>query len=227
MSDLNPLPGRTASGGSPSAHDPAQPSIQYVGDSVTTGTLPVVEAAPRVPVRTRPTKQPLALWLGVLGVVTVLGGALAGVLWKLVVPLTTYAVSSDGGAVTTERGLTNYIAGDAWFSAIGLVLGVGLGLLVWRWFAGLGWPMVVIGVGGAVVMALACWQAGWWLGPGPFEPRLAAAQPGQVLPIELTVRAPAALLVWPFGTAFTTMVLSSLLRDPEEGARATPRPSED
>ncbi|GAB3704666.1 hypothetical protein [Mariniluteicoccus flavus] len=233
MSHLNQSPnGPTAqspsqsptSATSANVHDAAQPSIQHVGDSVTTGTLPVITPERRGPIRERPTKQPLGLWLGVLGVVTVVGGAIAGLVWKLVVPLTTYAVNSDGGAVTSERGLANYVAGDVWFTGLGLVLGLGLGLLVWRWFAGVGWPVVVIAVFGATVMALSCWQTGWWLGPGAFEPRLASASPGDVLPIELTVRAPAAVLAWPFGAVLPIMLLSSLLRDPEEsGVRPPPK----
>ena len=159
------------------------------------------------------------------GQVTVVGGAIAGLVWKLVVPLTTYAVNSDGGAVTSERGLANYVAGDVWFTGLGLVLGLALGLLVWRWFAGVGWPVVVIAVFGATVMALSCWQTGWWLGPGAFEPRLANASPGDVLPIELTVRAPAAVLVWPFGAVLPIMLLSSLLRDPEESGVRPPMSS--
>lgn len=224
MSHLNQSPNEAISAKSPSTHDPAQPTIQHVGDSVTTGTIPVVTAdEPRGEVRGRPVKQPLGLWLGILGVITVLGGAAAGVLWWLAVPLTTYSVNADGGAVTTERGLADYVAGDAWFAVIGLALGLVFGLLVWRWFGGLGWPVMVIGVVGAVVMALSCWQMGWWLGPGPFEPRLAAATPGMVLPIELTVRAHAAILVWPFGAVLPIMLLSSLLRDPEERARRVPQ----
>lgn len=223
MSHLsNSSPGEPHLGASPM--DAAQPTIQHVGDSVTTGTIPVVVAdEPDEPKRSRPVKQPLGLWIGVLGVITVLGGAAAGVLWWLVVPLTTYSVNADGGAVTTERGLANYVAGDAWFAGIGLLCGVGLGLLVWRWFGGVGWPVAVIGVAGASVMALSCWQMGWWLGPGPFEPRLAAATPGMVLPIELTVRAHAAILVWALGAVLPIMLLASLLRDPEERSRRTPR----
>lgn len=223
MSHLNQSPSESPATKAP--HDAAQPTIQHVGDSVTTGTIPVVVSSDqRAAVRGRPVKQPLGLWLGVLGLITVLGGALAGVVWWLVVPLTTYAVNADGGAMTTERGLANYVAGDAWFSLLGLVLGIVLGVIVWRWFGGVGWPVVFIAVAGAVVMALSCWQMGWWLGPGPFEPRLAAATPGAVLPIELTVRAHAALLVWPFGAVLPVMLLSSLLRDPEERTPRTPGP---
>lgn len=211
MSGVNPLDEATM------RPDPAQPpSITHGGDSVTTGSLPVIREERRRPVRTRPVKQPVGLWFGLLGLITVLGGAACGVLWEFITPLTVWSVNPDGGAVTTERGLADYIAGDVTFSAIGLVVGLLIGSLVWRWFGGLGWPVVVIGLAAAAIMALACWQMGWWLGPGTFKPRLATAKPGDVLPIELTVRAHVAVLVWLFGAVTPIMVLSSLSRDPEE-----------
>ena len=52
-------------------------------------------------------------------------GAAAGVLWELVVDLPVYTIASDGAASTTERGLTEFFGGDAWFVAIGLLVGSG------------------------------------------------------------------------------------------------------
>jgi hypothetical protein len=146
-------------------------------------------------------------------------GAVAGVLWWQVVTLPVYTVGSNGGAATTERGLTEYIAGDAWFSLIGFVVGVGLGLLAWRVFRRIGWPIVPLVVGASLIAALICWLVGWNLGPGPFPPRLAEAQAGALVPIELTVRSRVAVLVWPFGAVLVTLLGSSLGRDDE-----VPRP---
>lgn len=146
-------------------------------------------------------------------------GAIAGVIWWRVVDLPLYRVGPDGGASTTERGLAEYVGGDAWFSLIGFVVGIALGLLAWRVFRRLGWPVVPLVVVGSVIASLICWWIGWKLGPGPFPPRLAEAQPGALVPIELTVRAPVAVLVWPFGAVLVTLLGSSLGRDDEE-----PRP---
>ncbi|OYO07354.1 hypothetical protein CGZ98_17940 [Enemella evansiae] len=200
--------------------DPSQPSIQHVGDSVTTGTIPVITDATRLPERglPRPVRRPLNLWLSVLGLGSVLLGALAGVVWRFGVDLPTYQVNDDGSAVTSERGLSQFIAADAWFVVLGLICGLICGLVVWKWFAGLGWPMVFLAIASATVMALTCWQLGWLLGPGPLEPRLAAARPGEVLPIELTLRAQAALLVWPFAACLPIMLFAALSHDPEEPA---------
>lgn len=208
---------------SPPAHDPAQPSIQHVGDSVTTGTLPIVVPTSQSPqANRRPVKEPVGLWMGVLGVIAVLGGIPAGFLWKLLVPLTQYVVTPDSWVETTERGLAAYVAGDAWFTAIGMVVGLGIGYLVWRWFAGLGWPVVFIAAFAALVMGLATWQFGWWLGPNGFNERMGQAPPGAQVPIDLTLRAHVALLAWPFGAVLPIMLASSLLRDPEEGTARVP-----
>ena len=70
-----------------------------------------------------------------------------------------YLVNSDGGASISERGLTEFFAGDAWFCAIGLVVGVAVGLGGWRWFRDLGWPLVLV-VCGLAVAGSVC-SAGW------------------------------------------------------------------
>jgi hypothetical protein len=130
-----------------------------------------------------------------------------------------YELNSNGGATTTERGLTEFIAGDAWFCAIGLVAGLLIGLAAWRWLRSLGWTVVLVVLVCAVASALTCWLVGYRLGPGDFSARLAAAQPGQLVPIPLTLRARASLLVWPFFAIIPVLLGSSIGRDEEE-----PRP---
>jgi hypothetical protein len=150
----------------------------------------------------------LALGLGL--------GALAGVVWWAVVDLPAYVVNDDGGAGITERGLSEFVAGDAWFCAIGLFVGVGLGMIGWRQFAGLGWPLVLLVAAVATAAALVCWLVGHQLGPTDFVPRLAAARPGEEVPIELTLRARASLLTWPFFAVIPVLLGSSLGPDDEE-----------
>ena len=161
----------------------------------------------------------LALGLGL--------GALAGVVWWAVVDLPAYVVGSDGGAGITERGLSEFVAGDAWFCAIGLFVGVGLGLVGWRQLADLGWPLVLLVAAVALVAALVCWLVGHQLGPTDFVPRLAAARPGEEVPIELTLRARASLLTWPFLAIIPVLLGSSLGPDEEEPRRAFRRRSKE
>lgn len=146
-------------------------------------------------------------------------GAAAGVVWWLVVKPPAYELNSNGGATTTERGLTEFIAADAWFCAIGLVAGLLIGLAAWRWLGTLGWSVVLVVLVCATAAALTCWLVGYRLGPGDFSARLAAAQPGELVAIPLTLRARASLLTWPFFAIIPVLLGSSLGRDDEE-----PRP---
>jgi hypothetical protein len=146
-------------------------------------------------------------------------GAAAGVIWWLAVDPPAYELNSNGGASTSERSLTEFIAGDAWFCAIGLVVGMLIGLAAWRWLRGIGWSVVLVVLVCALASALTCWLVGYRLGSGDFSTRLAAAQPGQLVPIPLTLRARASLLTWPFFAIIPVLLGSSLGRDEEE-----PRP---
>ena len=146
-------------------------------------------------------------------------GAAAGVLWWLVVDPPAYELNSNGGATTSERGLTEFISGDAWFCAIGLVAGLLIGIAAWSWLRDLGWTVVLVALVAATAAALTCWLVGYRLGPGDFSARLAAAQPGELVPIPLTLRARASLLTWPFFAVIPVLLGSSLGRDEEE-----PRP---
>ncbi len=193
------------------------PSVQHDGDAVTTGTIPVVADEP-MPSR-RPVRTPVARWLLIMAAICLTVGAVAGAVWAMLVPLSLYQVREDGRATTTERGLAGYIAGDAWFVAIGVVLGLVIGWWCWRWFGGLGWPAAVLAVLASTGTGLMCWWVGWMIGPGPIDARLALAQPGQQLPIELTVRGPAAVLAWPFAALLVLMLISAVSPDPEETRR--------
>lgn len=171
-------------------------------------TLPVTDEPP---VRRWPDARRVGLFVALaLGL-----GALSGVGWWAVTDLPAFRVQAGGGAVTSERGLAGYIGADAWFVVCGVVVGLLVGVLGWRWFGREGWLVVVlVAVLGAAAAAL-CWTVGYRIEPGSFAVRLAAAQPGDVVPIDLTVRARAALAVWPLFAVIPVLLGSSLGRDPE------------
>lgn len=148
--------------------------------------------------------------------VAALLGLLAGVAWKLVTPLPAYLVGADGGATITERGLAGVYATDAWYVALGVLVGCLLGVVGWRRLAGLGWPMVFLVVIAALLAAGICWLVGAALGPNAFAERMAAARPGDQVPVDLTLRGPVAMLVWPFAAVAPVLVMSSLAPDTEE-----------
>ncbi|HZL75726.1 MAG TPA: hypothetical protein VFB83_10150 [Propionibacteriaceae bacterium] len=170
------------------------------------------------PIRTRRTRRLAGRIVGFAAASLGLG-ALAGVVWWLVVKPPAYELSTGGSATTTERGLSQFISGDAWFCAIGLVAGLLIGIAAWRWLRDLGWTVVLVVLVCATASALMCWFVGYRLGPGDFSARLAAARPGELVPIPLTLRARASLLTWPFFAIIPVLLGSSLGRDEDE-----PRP---
>src|SRR5690606_4775398 len=150
-------------------------------------------------------------------------GVLAGVLWARITPLATYQVASDASASMPERQLVEIVAGDAYFVLIGFVVGIGLGVIAWRWLGRLGWHGVVVMLVGVLAAAGLCFLVGGILGPNNFEARLAAAGPGDLVPVDLTLRTPVALLAWPFGGVIPVLLASSLSRDPEDLQPIRPR----
>ncbi|NYE69187.1 hypothetical protein [Microlunatus parietis] len=150
-------------------------------------------------------------------------GLLTGVLWARITPLATYQVAADASASMPERQLVEIVAGDAYFVMIGFVVGLGLGVIGWRWLGRLGWTSVLITVLGVSLTALMCFLVGGILGPHDFESRLAAARPGDRVPIDLTLRTPIAFLAWAFGGVIPLLLASSLVRDPEEPRPLLPR----
>ncbi|HEU5484988.1 MAG TPA: hypothetical protein VFU98_08790 [Microlunatus sp.] len=149
-------------------------------------------------------------------------GAAAGVLWWLIVRLPAYRLDSQGRASVTERELTQFFAGDAWFCLLGLVVGVGLGVFGYRLLRDLGWPVVLVVVIGGSAAGLLCWAVGYQLGPGEFTPRLAHAPLGGTVPIALTIRAKAALLFWPLCAVTPVLLASSLGKDSEDPSPLLP-----
>jgi hypothetical protein len=108
------------------------------------------------------------------------------------------------------------VAGDAWFCATGAVVGLVLGVVAWRRFRDVGWPVVLLGTLTAVAAALIAWEVGLHLGPQNFDDRLAAARPGDLVPIDLTLRTRTSLLIWPFFAVVPILLGSSLGRDAED-----------
>ena len=162
------------------------------------------------PARSLRSFRRVAARLAALAALGLVAGAVAGLLWWWLVDLPSYRVGEDGAATTSERDLAAVIGSDAWYGALGLAFGIGIGLLAWRWLGRLGWPVVVVALLVALAGGVVCWVAGSQLGPGPFDPRLAAARPGDLVPIPLTLHTRASLLSWPLGAVLPIMLAASL-----------------
>lgn len=163
-------------------------------------------------------------WLCAFLLLCVLVGLGIGVLWAEVVTPPSYTVGKDGSAALSERGMTEVFGSDAWFAAFGFVISVGLGIVAWRWFGKLGWPVVIVVIVGALAAALVCWYVGYSIGPGALVSRLADAKPGDVVPVPLTLRSPVTLIVWPFAAIIPVLLRASLGPDEEEASLPPPRP---
>lgn len=148
-------------------------------------------------------------------------GAVAGVVWHAVVRLPVYHVGDMGRASTTERGLTGYFGTDAWFCLLGAVVGLLAGVLAWRWFRRIGWPVVPLALLAATLAGLLCWWVGTSLDPDDFASRIATAHPGDDVPVDFRLRSLPALLVWPFFATIPVLLGSSLGRDEDDPAQRT------
>lgn len=155
-------------------------------------------------------------------VVSVVVGVIGAIVWVLVVKLPEYTVQSDGRAFTTEEGITQVFGADAWFIGIGVVSGLLLGLLAWRWFRTLGWLAPVLGALAALAAGAVCWKVGSLLGPGPFDERLAQATAGDVVQIPLDIHTPFVFVVWVMMAELPVLIAASLLHDPEDQPHEAP-----
>ena len=158
----------------------------------------------------------LARGLAIHLVICLIGGLLAGFIWNVVVVRPEYVMGDDSVATITERGLTNFFVADAWFVVIGLIGGALIGWLAWLRYARRGWMVVPIAVVGAALAAVLTWGFGTFLDSGDFDSRLAEATSGQHIPIELALRAKAALVVWPL-TSVLAVLIGASLSDDEAG----------
>lgn len=182
--------------------------------TITEDQVPVPDPVPEPA-----TGAAVGLWVALLAGLSVVVGLLAGVFWASVVTLPTWRIDADTSiAVITERGVTELVAGDVWFVITGALVGLGLGLVTWKWFRPLGWPTALLAVAAGLLAGVVCWLFGQVLGPGPEAERISAAPPGAVVPASLQLRSFSALAVWGFAAVTPVLLISSLGADEEDQA---------
>lgn len=149
---------------------------------------------------------------GLVGLLTaavvVLLGAPAGVLWSALAPHATVVVRGDQ-AFIADAETEVFIAGDGWFVAITLLLGLTAGVLAWL-VARRSGPAVVVGlaVGGAIAAYVAA-RVGTRIGQDELIALLRSRRPGTYVG-NVALQAKTALAAWPLGAvaAFATLVAS-------------------
>lgn len=171
----------------------------------------------QMPPRRAESEPSVLAWVALLAGLSAVVGALAAMFWASIVTLPTWRIDeATSMAVMSERGVTEIVAADVWFVITGAIVGVGLGLVTWKWFRPLGWPTALLAVGSGLLAAIVCWQVGQLLGPGSEAERVAAADPGAAVPASLQLRSLSALAVWGFAAVTPVLLVSSLGPDEED-----------
>lgn len=146
-----------------------------------------------------------------LDAVVVLGafllvGLVAGVLWPhLVQPVDVTRTSA--GIVTGELDLSHRIDNDGWYSVLGALGGLVLGIVLTLWRRTNEVVTVLLVTSGAFLAAWVAAKVGTALGPDNPQKALAHAAVGATAPDRVTVSAHAAYLVWPIAAVVGAVVV--------------------
>lgn len=153
-------------------------------------------------------------------------GVLGAVVWWWLVDLPTYTRAADSGSMDAVE-LSRSVGIDAWFAVTAGVLGflLGAGLLLRAVRAPR--AAVFVGLGAATLAGLVMVGVGRLLGPGDLDARLAAASPGDRVPVPLVPNSdtldvlglplPLIVLVWPVAALAGAVLVLVLAPPPDEG----------
>lgn len=148
--------------------------------------------------------------VGVLAALALLLGAVCALLWANLSVLPSYVLQADSHATITDPQLAEVFSANFHYAAIGLFGGIALGIAAWASLRSMGWPMALVTTGLALIAGVTCWLLGEVVGPGPFAPRMAAAEPGESVATALRLTTPSALAIWVFGAVAVPLFAASL-----------------
>lgn len=180
-----------------------------MSDALPDGAAAMVTVLPA----SRRLRQSMRVRVLLYGLIVIAVGTISGWVWHAIITLPTYLTSDDGSVQITERAQGQVFATDAVFVMIGLIAGIGLGLVCWRGFQRLGWPVALIAAAGGLAAGSLCWLIGVLQGPRDFAQRIAAAVPGEKVPIDFQLHTTSALLVWALGAIIPVMLYANLSRE--------------
>jgi hypothetical protein len=161
------------------------------------------------------------LWVAAVTSIGFVGLGLAGArIWFDATDLPAYLVTRDGGSLD-ELQLGRSFNSPGWFLVVGLGLGLLGGLVFGAVFRRHGVVAVVAVFAGSLLASYVCYHYGVTLDQGPVEARLHAADPGDRVPVELSLRAVGVRLAWPIGALAGVLASQyALWRRNEESAVA-------
>ena len=151
---------------------------------------------------------------------TLLGlGVVCGVVWWALVDPAVFTAGRRGGSMG-EAELAKRFDGDGWYAVVAAVAGFTAGVvLTWWRQRDLRLTTLTLVLGSALAAATMA-LTGWLLGPGDPDVALAQARPGEKVPVELLVTAPASYLVWPVAVLLGALIiLWSPPKDESAGVR--------
>ena len=149
--------------------------------------------------------------------IAVLAGFVGAVLWWAVAPRPRVVVRSDG-VFFRDPDPEQFAAADAWFGIVAFVVGVGVGLLVWRLVRREPRGAVLGLAGGGILGAFVMRQLGQWLGRADLQ-EIGRRPVGTVATAPLRLQSSGLLLVLPVAALAAWLVcdLVSDYRDARSG----------
>lgn len=141
-------------------------------------------------------------------------GAVGGLLWAKTTSLPSYAVRDDLSAGMSELNLAGIVGADVSFTVITGCIGLLIGIAGWLVLHKRGWVVTVVPMLAALGASLMAWRFGIVIGTSGFDERLAAASAGDVVQVDLQLRALSALIVGPFAAVTPIMLLSAFWPEP-------------
>ena len=153
----------------------------------------------------------LRAWILVYAGTVAVVAVVAGIVWNRIVVLPNYQIGEDFRARISESGLGEIVATDVWFTFIGAVAGLVLGVMAWILFHELGWPVTLIAGVGALLAGVAARFVGEFIGPRDFDERIAAATTGDLVRVDFTAHTWIPLAVW-VGLSVLPVLIGSLFK---------------
>lgn len=159
----------------------------------------------------RVSRNPLVLFAAITAAVAALGVA-GGFAWAAIAPRVAVVVTGHGAAQVVNPETKAFIAADGWFCIIGAAGGllaavIGYLVAVRRCGAVAAAGLILGGLAASIVQ----WRVGRNIGPASFRSALLTSRTGTVLHAPLSLRAHAALLVWPLASALVVGLVEMLV----------------